>query len=140
MNNAFSKETLLQELSHPHSPFYFVNQKDHTVGYFKLNDRKAQTDVHDKNAMELERIYVCRPIRVGDRSMDVRTSKALAERPKRNTIWLGVWEKNISAIQFYEKQGFVKFDMHPYYHWTGQTNGLAHAIGFKYLVIIHKNI
>ena len=27
-------------------------------------------------------------------------------------IWLGVWEHNINAIRFYEKQGFEKFDTH----------------------------
>ncbi|WP_243428090.1 GNAT family N-acetyltransferase [Clostridium rhizosphaerae] len=29
-----------------------------------------------------------------------------------NYIWLGVWEHNVAAIRFYEKQGFVKFDTH----------------------------
>ncbi|WP_342451355.1 GNAT family N-acetyltransferase [Clostridium tertium] len=29
-----------------------------------------------------------------------------------NYIGLGVWENNISAIKFYEKQGFIKFDTH----------------------------
>lgn len=27
-------------------------------------------------------------------------------------IWLGVWEHNVDAIKFYEKQGFKKFDTH----------------------------
>jgi len=27
-------------------------------------------------------------------------------------IWLGVWEKNQKAIDFYEKNGFVSFDKH----------------------------
>jgi len=27
-------------------------------------------------------------------------------------IWLGVWEKNQKAIDFYEKNGFVPFDKH----------------------------
>ncbi len=29
-----------------------------------------------------------------------------------NYIWLEVWENNISAIKFYERQGFIKFDIH----------------------------
>ncbi|MBU2267899.1 MAG: GNAT family N-acetyltransferase, partial [Bacteroidetes bacterium] len=29
-------------------------------------------------------------------------------------IWLGVWEHNIKAIKFYQKQGFEKFDEHVY--------------------------
>jgi ribosomal protein S18 acetylase RimI-like enzyme len=27
-------------------------------------------------------------------------------------VWLGVWEKNEKAIQFYKKWGFVQFDKH----------------------------
>jgi ribosomal protein S18 acetylase RimI-like enzyme len=28
--------------------------------------------------------------------------------------WLGVWEDNHRAIRFYEKNGFEKFDSHPF--------------------------
>ena len=27
-------------------------------------------------------------------------------------IWLGVWEKNLRALSFYRKNGFVAFDKH----------------------------
>lgn len=27
-------------------------------------------------------------------------------------VWLGVWEKNLRAISFYRKNGFVEFDKH----------------------------
>jgi ribosomal protein S18 acetylase RimI-like enzyme len=27
-------------------------------------------------------------------------------------LWLGVWEKNERAIQFYKKNGFIEFDQH----------------------------
>ena len=27
-------------------------------------------------------------------------------------LWLGVWEKNLSAIRFYEKNGFTAFGEH----------------------------
>ncbi len=29
-----------------------------------------------------------------------------------NYVWLGVWEENKRAIQFYAKNGFVEFDKH----------------------------
>ena len=29
-------------------------------------------------------------------------------------VWLGVWEKNTSAINFYRRQGFCKFGEHPF--------------------------
>ena len=27
-------------------------------------------------------------------------------------VWLGVWEENPRAIQFYKKNGFIEFDKH----------------------------
>jgi ribosomal protein S18 acetylase RimI-like enzyme len=29
-----------------------------------------------------------------------------------DSIWLGVWEENQRALQFYSKNGFVEFDKH----------------------------
>lgn len=116
LNNAFSKETLSREVSHPHTRFYFVKQGNTTVGYFKLNDYKAQTDVHDKNALELERIYVVSNYQgKGIGAWMLEQVKGLAKKAKKDYLWLGVWEKNTSAIQFYEAHGFTKFDRHPYY-------------------------
>jgi ribosomal protein S18 acetylase RimI-like enzyme len=29
-------------------------------------------------------------------------------------MWLGVWEKNLSALKFYQRQGFVVFGSHKF--------------------------
>lgn len=46
---------------------------------------------------------------------------ALQEAKKAGFIWawLGVWEKNIRAQQFYFKYGFERFSQHEYV--TGET-------------------
>ncbi|NND10262.1 MAG: GNAT family N-acetyltransferase, partial [Flavobacteriaceae bacterium] len=31
-----------------------------------------------------------------------------------SSLWLGVWEKNLKAIEFYKRHGFTKFGEHPY--------------------------
>jgi ribosomal protein S18 acetylase RimI-like enzyme len=36
----------------------------------------------------------------------------VAKQKKFTTVWLGVWEENKKAIQFYTKNGFVAFDQH----------------------------
>ncbi|WP_373075598.1 GNAT family N-acetyltransferase, partial [Zeaxanthinibacter enoshimensis] len=41
--------------------------------------------------------------------------KKMAIAEDKQYLWLGVWEENRDAIRFYEKQGFVKSGMHPYY-------------------------
>jgi diamine N-acetyltransferase len=44
--------------------------------------------------------------------MDFALQKALELGKK--TAWLGVWEKNLSAIAFYQKMGFVKAGQHSF--------------------------
>jgi ribosomal protein S18 acetylase RimI-like enzyme len=41
--------------------------------------------------------------------------RKMAGVKKKAYIWLGVWEHNTAAIRFYERLGFEKFAMHPYY-------------------------
>ena len=83
------------------------------VGYFKLNWGDAQKDIHDENAVEIERIYVLKEFqrkRIGQQML-AKTIE-LAKDKGAEYIWLGVWEKNIKAIRFYEKHGFEKFGEH----------------------------
>lgn len=53
-----SQEKLSQELLHPESDFYFAVDQNKIIGYLKINTGKAQTEHHDPNALEIERIYV----------------------------------------------------------------------------------
>ncbi|MFZ7101404.1 MAG: GNAT family N-acetyltransferase [Peptococcaceae bacterium] len=39
----------------------------------------------------------------------------IANMQKRSYIWLGVWEKNESAIRFYEKKGFYAVGTHAFF-------------------------
>ncbi|MGB5388292.1 MAG: GNAT family N-acetyltransferase [Eudoraea sp.] len=116
MKKAFSKEQLLLELANPHSSFYLVLSENEVLGYFKLNENEAQTDIKDKNAIELERIYVKNEFQgnqVGHWMLN--RIKYIAANKKKSYLWLGVWEKNSNAIRFYKKNGFIKFGEHPYY-------------------------
>jgi ribosomal protein S18 acetylase RimI-like enzyme len=36
----------------------------------------------------------------------------IALEMKKQYVWLGVWEENKRALQFYRKNGFVEFDKH----------------------------
>ena len=58
MKRAFSKEQLLLEMADPQTSFYLVLCENEVLGYFKLNENEAQSDIKDENAIELERIYV----------------------------------------------------------------------------------
>ncbi len=116
LNTALSAEKLASELEDPLSKFFFVYLNGEIVGFYKVNEGKAQTDIRDPKAIELERIYVLSPYQGrGFGRMIIEHVLFRARELGKEYIWLGVWEKNIGAIAFYEKLGFVKFGRHPYY-------------------------
>src|SRR5258708_36957726 len=55
---AFTSECMLGQLTNPDSHFYFALDEGNIIGYIKLNFNDTQTEFRDKNALEIERIYV----------------------------------------------------------------------------------
>lgn len=109
----FSIEKLTGEVSNPESEFYLAFAGSNAIGYFKLNYGNTQTEIKDKDSVEIERIYVLKDytgMKVGQFLFDKILEIAKASSHKY--IWLGVWEKNLRAIHFYKKNGFVEFDKH----------------------------
>ena len=115
-DGAFNTKTLSEDLRHPYTTFYFAFKDNDLVGYLKLNENEAQTDLRSEKGMELERIYVLEEFQgeqIGGWMLD--QAKQLASYKGKSFLWLGVWEKNPRAIRLYQKHGFSKFGTHPYY-------------------------
>jgi ribosomal protein S18 acetylase RimI-like enzyme len=113
INDSFNTEQLTTELSNRNSMFYLAYSNAVAVGYLKINFGDAQTETHDQNALEVHRIYVLQTFHgknIGQ--LLLNEAKKLAENNGITSIWLGVWEENYRAIQFYAKNGFVVFDQH----------------------------
>lgn len=109
----FSIEKLADEISNKESEFYFAVNGKNVIGYLKINSGKAQTELQDYNALEIERIYVVKEFH-GRNVGQALYEKALmiAKEKKAPFIWLGVWENNLKALNFYRKNGFTEFDRH----------------------------
>ena len=115
LNSSFNTKKLESEIIENQSAFYFAKYKNETVGYLKINYGSAQTDVNDKDVMELERIYVMEKSqgkRIGEKSRSDVIQ--IAEKKAVNYLWLGVWGKNEKAIEFYKKQRFTTFNSHAF--------------------------
>jgi len=113
LDNAMNVAQLERELKEKASQFYFALQNQEVIGYLKINIGVAQTESIDKNAFEIERIYVVKNHlgkHVGKLLFDFAID--LAKKLNKNKVWLGVWEKNERAINFYQKNGFITFDSH----------------------------
>lgn len=113
LKESFSEDKLSAELANPDSQFFIAWEGDVPVGYLKLNTAGAQTEQQDKNALEIERIYVMASHH-GKKVGQLLYEKALevATQKQSSYLWLGVWEENPRAIRFYEKNGFVPFGQH----------------------------
>jgi ribosomal protein S18 acetylase RimI-like enzyme len=113
LEEAYAYEKLSAEVNDANSVFYFAILDEKVIGYLKLNMGGSQTELKDNDALEIERIYVLKEFhgkKVGqmlfDKAIEVAKAKHVAY------VWLGVWEENKRALQFYTKNGFVEFDQH----------------------------
>lgn len=113
LEEGLSIEKLTAELSDSNSQFNFATIDDKVVGYLKLNSGQAQTELKDDRALEIERIYVLKEYH-GKGVGQVLYEHAIQTARQLNTnyVWLGVWEENPRAINFYKKNGFVGFNKH----------------------------
>jgi ribosomal protein S18 acetylase RimI-like enzyme len=113
LEEAYSYEKLSTELNDPNSFFYFAMYDQIVVGYLKLNKGGSQTELKHNNALEIERIYVLKDFH-GKKVGQLLFDKAIQVAKDQHAayVWLGVWENNKRAIQFYSKNGFVEFDQH----------------------------
>lgn len=116
LDNAFDRKKLKAEIRNPFSTFYFLYFNKELAGYLKINVNEAQTEKMGNEALEIERIYIQQNFQhqgLGKRLFNHGLEIAKAKNKKK--IWLGVWEKNLAAIDFYHKLGFNKTGTHSFY-------------------------
>ena len=113
LKEGFSLEKLTDELNDKNAEFYFAELDSKIIGYLKLNSGPSQTELKDDKALEIERIYVLKEFH-GNKVGQLLYEKAIeiARQSNADYVWLGVWEQNLRAINFYKKNGFVEFDKH----------------------------
>ncbi len=116
LDKAFSIEQLQKELTDANSQWYLAFDETKEAGYLKVNFRNAQTELKDDNAMEIERIYVQQAFQ-GHNIGKALLAKAIeiARENQVDYIWLGVWENNTKAQEFYKRNGFAPFGKHSFF-------------------------
>lgn len=113
LEEGFSIDKLTAELNDKNAEFYFATLDNIVIGYLKLNVGQSQTELQDDKGLEIERIYVSKEFH-GKKVGQLLYDKAIqiAKLKKTDYVWLGVWEENPKAINFYKKNGFVEFNKH----------------------------
>lgn len=108
-------EKLTDELNNPDSEFYLALKENEVIGYLKINFGTAQNDINDKKSLEIERIYISNEFHgKGFGHSLFNKAVEIAQLHNLDYIWLGVWENNLKAINFYERNGLKAFDKHSF--------------------------
>lgn len=116
MSVAFSPDVQRCELTAPSSVCFVGESAEGALGaYFLLHTGKQEPCVTGGNPVEIERFYVDFPwhgkgVAQGMMALAMDTARAMGGE----TLWLGVWERNIRAIAFYSKLGFIDVGTHAF--------------------------
>jgi diamine N-acetyltransferase len=113
MKRSFSTKIQLNELSDANIIFLIAELENKPVGYAKLKVDSKDESITGTKPIEIERIYSLQEYigkGIGKALMQAAIDKA--KQKDCNSIWLGVWEKNPKAINFYKKWGFREVGTH----------------------------
>lgn len=106
LDQEFSDERLMSDLSDKKTAYYFIEHKEKQVGFIKIKDN-SPSNFYIENSVELEKIYMlpeCKGKGIGKWALNDIIKKTEA-RGKKN-LFLCVIDTNETAIAFYEKLGF----------------------------------
>jgi diamine N-acetyltransferase len=124
VNSAFTLQTLENEFNTEGVSFYFLENENKPIAYFKMTENKSPLnsskpnievdyDFSNAKSIELDRIYVLSEHHgKGAAQLIIDFINFVAEEKGNDFVWLGVWEHNPKAIRFYQKVGFEKFGTH----------------------------
>ena len=110
---AFNIKKIEQELSNPNTYCFYATKNSMPIGCIKVIVNDASF-IGIKSA-ELSRLYVSKDYhkqKIGAALMQFAVDFAIKNQAQK--LWLGVWEHNQKAIDFYLKWGFVKTGFHDF--------------------------
>ena len=104
---------MAKALADPETFYYIAFDRNAFIGFLKLRTTKIPEQIAALAPIEIERIYVLPEYKgKGIGHLLMKTAMHVALKNKHKAIWLGVWEKNESAMNFYLKEGFEKMGQH----------------------------
>lgn len=113
MEKAFTEEAIRAEIADPSNIYFVAELSGAVVGYSKLTDGATEHCVDASRPIELSRLY-CLDLYIG-RGIGRKLMQACLDFAKSNgndVMWLGVWEFNYRAQEFYTKFGFNRCGDH----------------------------
>lgn len=113
----YDQTLISKELQDPDDFYFIAYSDDKPVGYLRIKeDESVIPIIQEHRSVELKRIYVLKEYyskRIGAALMNFVLQ--LAKEKNYELMWLGVWEHNERAKNFYKKYEFVETGFsHPF--------------------------
>lgn len=113
--DAYNHEILLSELQNKESWYFFAKINQEIAGYMKLNIGSAQTEPMGDDYLEVQRLYMYKQFQSkGIGSQLMKKAFEIAKEQQKSKLWLGVWEHNHQALNFYTKHGYKIVGSHQF--------------------------
>ena len=113
LDQAYNLAALHRELEEPGSLNYLAFVDDALAGFMRLRRTDEVAHLLGENTIELQRLYVDKNFQgKGVGAALMKEALAQATAGKFDWIWLGVWERNFKAQEFYAAWGFERFSEH----------------------------
>ncbi len=115
MKETFTREALINEVGIPGNIFLLAFNENKAVGYARVRESDNPPGLANSPAFEIARIYATAgAIGTGVGKRLMQHCIDLSREKGKEILWLGVWEHNQRAIDFYKKWGFEKFSTHTF--------------------------
>ena len=113
----YTIEKMQAEFYQPNTALYLALEEGNVIGFVRLRKNDEVKEKLGDSTIELQRLYV-HPLYQGKKIGSLLMEKTLAYAADQHAswIWLGVWERNFKAQEFYAKWGFVRFSEHTFLH------------------------
>ncbi|HEU5290966.1 MAG TPA: GNAT family N-acetyltransferase [Cyclobacteriaceae bacterium] len=113
-NEAFHVSKIEEEIIEPGSSYIIAYVNSEIAGYARIRQSdEVDNQFPGKKTLELQRIYALgKFIGKGIGKALMNYCLDLCRKQHADIVWLGVWEHNHRAQQFYKKLGFEQFGSH----------------------------
>lgn len=115
LSRNMSDGNIKAELENESSEFYFITVDNDVAGYLKITYNSGVDGLDESTNVEIERIYILKDYQqLGLGRKLLEKAVTISREAGYDYIWLGVWEHNKNAIDFYKHLGFESFGKQPF--------------------------
>lgn len=117
----FALPIIHAELADPKSQYLIASVDGISIGYAKVEERDMPDCLKERAGLYLARLYFEKGFHgqgFGKKMLDAIYTEARSHH--HTMVWLSVWELNVKAEAFYQREGFKRVG---WWNWKFETRG-----------------